>query len=350
MEGMNLKLKRWIAAATAAALTVALTGCTLKTPETVMTVDGVEVPAGVYLIYQLNAYSDAESQLDEDATMKNGEIDGEKASDWVHNKTVEDLRRWVWIDREFEAQGMTLEGDELSDAQSQAKSAYESNEEWYSENGIGSESYEKFYLAEVKYQKLYEAYEENDAEISVADAEAYMDENYIHISSVALPVSDGEGNAVTEEVLEEINGYAQDLVDQLNAGGILTDLAEETVKKAMEACGREYTEDTLSSLMLDGFASDLSTGYFSEETVEQMRGQEVGKAVLREDMSVPMICQRLPNYEDDEEFESLYYDQIVSLMRQQAYQDKATQESSEYAVEEDSSAVRAYSINNIKEK
>ena len=58
-EGTMLNLKRWTAAVLCAALGLGLSACTLKTPANVMTVDGVQVPAGVYLMYQLNACTEA---------------------------------------------------------------------------------------------------------------------------------------------------------------------------------------------------------------------------------------------------------------------------------------------------
>ena len=153
-----LNLKRWTAAVLCAALGLGLSACTLKTPANVMTVDGVQVPAGVYLMYQLNACTEAESLVEDGATVQDGQIEGRDAVNWVHEKTVEDLRRWVWIDREFEAQGLKLEGDELTEARNKAASNYEATADWYADNGIGAASYETFYLTETKYQMLYEAW------------------------------------------------------------------------------------------------------------------------------------------------------------------------------------------------
>lgn len=345
-----LNLKRWTAAVLCAALGLGLSACTLKTPANVMTVDGVQVPAGVYLMYQLNAYTEAESLVEDGAAVQDGQIEGQDAVDWVHEKTVEDLRRWVWIDREFEAQGLKLEGDGLTQAQSQAASNYEATADWYADNGIGAASYETFYLTETKYQMLYEAWAETAHKISLEDAEAYMDEHYVNISSLVLPVSDDEGNQATDEARNQIDTYARELTDALNAGGTLSELAGETVKKACEAVGRTYDEEsTLSSLMMTGFASDDSNGYFSEEAVQALRDQDVGYAMLQTELSAPVIYQRVANYADDEEFESTYYVQIENLMKQEQYQQLAAEGSSGYAVEEDASAVKTYAVKNIKE-
>ena len=67
--------------------------------------------------------------------------------------------------------------------------------------------------------------------------------------------------------------------------------------------GRTYDEEsTLSSLMMTGFASDDSNGYFSEEVVQALRDQDVGYAMLQTELSAPVIYQRVANYADDEEF------------------------------------------------
>ena len=68
-----LNLKRWTAAVLCAALGLGLSACTLKTPANVMTVDGVQVPAGVYLMYQLNAYTEAERLVEDGAAVQDGQ-------------------------------------------------------------------------------------------------------------------------------------------------------------------------------------------------------------------------------------------------------------------------------------
>ena len=52
-----------------------------------------------------------------------------------------------------------------------------------------------------------------------------MDEHYVNISSLVLPVSDDEGNQATDEARNQIDTYARELTDALNAGGTLSELA-----------------------------------------------------------------------------------------------------------------------------
>ena len=54
----SLKMK-FFSLAVAGALCVSLAGCNLSTPATVGTIGGVEIPAGVYLLAQYNAYNTA---------------------------------------------------------------------------------------------------------------------------------------------------------------------------------------------------------------------------------------------------------------------------------------------------
>ena len=54
----SLKMK-FFSLAAAGALCVSLAGCNLSTPATVGTIGGVEIPAGVYLLAQYNAYNTA---------------------------------------------------------------------------------------------------------------------------------------------------------------------------------------------------------------------------------------------------------------------------------------------------
>ena len=58
-----MKLKRLLCAAASAVFCLSLAGCVISAPQTVLTVDGEPIPAGLYLSYQYCAYAEAASKL-----------------------------------------------------------------------------------------------------------------------------------------------------------------------------------------------------------------------------------------------------------------------------------------------
>ena len=53
--------KQFISLALAVMMLLGVTGCAMSTPSSVGTIGGVDIPAGVYLLAQYNAYNTASS-------------------------------------------------------------------------------------------------------------------------------------------------------------------------------------------------------------------------------------------------------------------------------------------------
>ena len=186
-----MKLKRLLCAAASAVFCLSLAGCVISAPQTVLTVDGEPIPAGLYLSYQYSAYAEAASQLSSNEELEDATIEDVPADEWVHTRTIELIRRHVYVERAFEAQGLSIPEDEAASAQSAADQYYEANEELIAANGIGKESYRIFYMNQVKYSALLEAYlEEHRSDVQLDEAKEYMDSTYAHIYQLALPSTD----------------------------------------------------------------------------------------------------------------------------------------------------------------
>ena len=330
-----MKLKKFTGLLLCAALALSMAACKFTTPAVVMTVEGEDIPAGLYLMYQYQAYSSAKSKLeDKSAKVLKSEIEGLKAEEWIHNETVASAKRYVWVEKAFAEAGLTI---------------WANNEALLAANGIGRENYRRFYECEAKYEKLLAEYQDGESDkITDAEAKKYMDETYSRIQTLVLPTTDADSAALPDEKLEELNALAAQLADDLNAGGSMDELGPETLEKAFEICGREYAEDTASSYMSKSFLTAESTSY-SEEFVQGVVAAEVGAAGVYDGYSVPMIYQKIANYEDNDDFTANYKTTILSEITSAAFSDKVEEETAAYAVTEDASAVKTYSPSKIRE-
>ena len=75
---------------------------------------------------------------------------------------------------------------------------------------------------------------------------------------------------------------------------------------------------------------------------------EVGAAGVYDGYSVPMIYQKIANYEDNDDFTANYKTTILSEITSAAFSDKVEEETAAYAVTEDA-AVKTYSPSKILE-
>lgn len=345
-----MKLKKFTGLLLCAALALSMAACKFTTPAVVMTVEGEDIPAGLYLMYQYQAYSSAKSKLeDKSAKVLKSEIEGLKAEEWIHNETVASAKRYVWVEKAFAEAGLTFTEEEQASIDSQLDTIWANNEALLAANGIGRENYRRFYECEAKYEKLLAEYQDGESDkITDAEAKKYMDETYSRIQTLVLPTTDADSAALPDEKLEELNALAAQLADDLNAGGSMDELGPETLEKAFEICGREYAEDTASSYMSKSFLTAESTSY-SEEFVQGIVAAEVGAAGVYDGYSVPMIYQKIANYEDNDDFTANYKTTILSEITSAAFSDKVEEETAAYAVTEDASAVKTYSPSKIRE-
>ena len=132
--------KKLIALVCALALAVGLVGCSLSTPDSVGTIGEVDIPSGLYLLAQFDAYQTAADLASDDqdatkvssflkATITVDDATGETAvvSDYVAQKTLENLESYAAIETRFDELGGVLTPDEETQADSYASQLMEQN-------------------------------------------------------------------------------------------------------------------------------------------------------------------------------------------------------------------------------
>ena len=347
LKGKKQTMKKWISAVLAGALALSLAACTFKTPATVLTMEDVQIPAGLYLMEQFLSYNDAQQLLSEDKKQVEENGESTPVADWVHEKTLESLRVYLWTEVEFATQELAFTDEESAAMESSFETYYANNEELLAANGIGKESYRDFYMNQMKYQKLYTTYAETASDkISDADAKAYMDEEYARVQTLILPTVDGEYKTLDEAKVTVIQGYADEVAAALEKGGDFDKLAEEYLKKALQEAGREYTEDLLGTAYSASFQTKAAAEDDPEGTAAKVFALGMGKTMVDKSNTAPIVYQRIANYDADTW--AGYRDSIVGEMTVRDFENKAKEESAGYTVQEDASAVRTYSVKKIK--
>jgi hypothetical protein len=195
--------KKLIALVCALALAVGLVGCSLSTPDSVGTIGEVDISSGLYLLAQFDAYQTAADLASDDqdatkvssflkATITVDDTTGETAvvSDYVAQKTLENLESYAAIETRFDELGGVLTPDEETQADSYASQLMEQNGDLYKANGIGLDTLKRFERILIKSNDLLEKCYGTDGETPVSDAEltSHLEDEMVYIRYVVVPL------------------------------------------------------------------------------------------------------------------------------------------------------------------
>lgn len=154
--------QKFISLALAVMLLLGVTGCAMSTPASVGSIGGVDIPAGIYLLAQYNAYNTAsgaaklatgETASNVKAVLKaecTGTINGEEVTtdgaDYVARLTLRSLQYYAAVEKKFDELGGTLDDAATAEAAKTADTQWENNSDLYAANGISKATLEKYQL------------------------------------------------------------------------------------------------------------------------------------------------------------------------------------------------------------
>lgn len=143
--------QKFISLALAVMLLLGVTGCAMSTPASVGSIGGVDIPAGIYLLAQYNAYNTAsgaaklatgETASNVKAVLKaecTGTINGEEVTtdgaDYVARLTLRSLQYYAAVEKKFDELGGTLDEAATAEAAKTADTQWENNSDLYAANG-----------------------------------------------------------------------------------------------------------------------------------------------------------------------------------------------------------------------
>ncbi len=229
---MNL-LRRAGAILLAACTAASMASCGENTA-TAMTVSDFDVRAGIYLYYATSAYGeavetirkgdesgevfkDAETSEDYKKVLASSDIDGVSAEEWIQNKAEEYCKTFAAIEKEFDALGLTLTGEQLASADANAASSMSYYGEFFTNTGIGEETVKDIVLNSYKQDALWEAYYGEGGSKGIEEQELYdhYKTNTLRTKYIEMPLKDGEGNLLKADGKKEIENMANDYLKRL---------------------------------------------------------------------------------------------------------------------------------------
>ena len=248
----------------AAAMLLALAGCNISTPSSVGTIGNVDIPAGVYLLAQYNAYNTAsgladlatgESASDVKAVLKaecTGTIGDEEVTatgaEYVEKLTMRAIEYYAAVETKFAELGATLEDAATSEVADNVESMWGSNGDLYEANGIGKASLQAYLLNAQKAVTILDLFYGPQGTTPVSDEEYtdFINNSCYYIESVQIPLIDYSTYTMADDTQkEQIQQVAEQCLQQLQAeadgqtvsSSALYEAAATYVPQAMELLG-----------------------------------------------------------------------------------------------------------------
>ncbi|MBM6717597.1 hypothetical protein H6B15_13120 [Gemmiger formicilis] len=369
---------RFLSLGLAVAMLLGVTGCTVSTPSSVGSIGGVEIPAGIYLLAQYNAYktvsgladlATGETADDVKAVLKaqcTGTIGDEEVTtdgaDYLERLTLRNLQYYAAVEAKFDELGATLDDAATAEAADTAASEWESDGDVYTANGISQATLEQYELNSAKADACLELIYGENGQTPVTDEEyidfLYNDCRYVDV--VQLPLFDSASYAFADEDQNaQIQALAQECADTLNGWASaesgrterftsMYEAADQYVAQAMEVLGATPESGMGAYYVGSQLLTPETLKSYGTTLTDAL--DAAGKGVWTTvdlGMSIGVMCDvdpleadTLQNYKDT-------YD-LLSLLKGDELQDQFYADGAAMEQNLDASAMKTYKASNIK--
>lgn len=299
----------------AAALAFGLAGCVLSTPDTVGSIGNVEISSGLYLLAQYNAYQSAAklASSDQDSTNVKSFLketittdadSGETAavSDYVAQKTQENLELYAAVEARFDALGGQLTEAEEAQADSYASQLMDQYGDTYKANGIGLETLQRFERILLKSTDLLDLVYGTNGETPVSDADltSHLENQMYKLAYYSIPLYNSSTYAFADDDQKDtMLRLAQAAVDSYNASAPADAVSQFTAFHEVSSAALSGIYAVLDSTVpTDGTASlqtellsssTLDSAFSTEGSADTIRSLSFGQAAAVQYSSLSMM-------------------------------------------------------------
>ena len=281
------------------------------------------VSSGLYTLYLMDGYSDAASQITEDAdSILNEKIDGQPVVNYITDYAKKQVNRLLSIRELFAKTGQELTQEEKDEAAAYANYYYTAFQEPYLANGVTQEDMTAMYESAAMTKRVFDSIYGEGGEEEVPREELYqtLKDTYTrsrHIVFYKVDLTTGE--ALDEAALAERKATAESYYARVNAGENIIDLALE-YNNSQLAEG-ETPEERLEDKYYDAVA-EKGTGSLPTVYSEQLEQMEDGAYALVEDDYYYIIIQKLSFDDADQEIVDTYLSVVLQNEKYDAFMEK----------------------------
>ena len=212
-------LKRIAAVLLAVCMILPATACSMGDTSWVYNYDDVEITAGMYITFQMNAYAEIVEHEDhnKDLDVWAQTIDGQTTEEYIRTSAEKMADEYVATVRKFNELGLTLNAADEKEIDATVAQYFTGYQDVYESNGVGEASYRKLIEAQrMRYRIFLKYYGEGGLEeVPLEDLEVYFRENYASVNVLSYWLKEEKDDAAkkeNEEIRAKVEQYQQ-LID-----------------------------------------------------------------------------------------------------------------------------------------
>lgn len=324
------KTKKIAALSVASIMALSMAGCTDMSK--IMTVDDVDVNAGIYINYMLSEYTEQMYSMyysGVTSDFMNQEIENDegekvKLKDYLPDYAYEQTLDLVAINKQFEKLGLELSEEDSTEVSNAVNSYMESlTEDYLSEQGISKDSVTKYFTAEKQKERIFYYYYGQDGEKAVKneDIKNYLKEDYLRYKIISVP-------RTTEATTTVSTSAASDTATTTTQSAEEQTKASKKADKEAKALAEKYLEMAKENKDFDEVISK-----FNAETETTTAATEATTAADTTDASSKETKQATTTaVEEEKDLAVKFYDQNGEEYGEDTPQKAQTVKSGEKAV------------------
>ncbi|NLL92408.1 MAG: hypothetical protein GX222_08385 [Ruminococcaceae bacterium] len=338
---------------------LSVSGC--YNPKTVMVIDDYEITAGTYLLLQLRSALDAAGRFPTGENIKllfDEEIDGVDFREWIKEETLRHLKDYVFIEREFENKGLTIDKTLMLTYEYGIQNDWKAYSGMYLNNGISYTSLYKLTENQVKRLQLFDSiYVDEGAEKKVGDDEIkeYFVKNYGYMDSIRIRFTDEAGNPLPDEKKAEIIEWAKSTAEKINS-----EYPEDSETSEIESVFELYLDyaypdrtlneteiqDLRDNMLSKSMPVSSSSANYEKALIDKFLDTEDNVVTAFEGSSSIYIFKRSPMLVSGDEYKN-YSQEIIQIIRADEFEEYVKKGSENYIVDADEKAKNYYNIDKI---
>lgn len=345
------KCKRLLAGLMTAVLLFSVTACSGDTTWVMKTEDDT-LPAGVYIAYLMDAYTEAKDKIDSTKDTWEQTIEDVSVEQWIVNRAVERAKQYIAVNIMYDELGMTLDTEADKVIKNQANIAWEQEQETFEKNGVAFSSVQKLAENNYKAEKLFNHFYEVDGVEAVSEEtiQEYFYDNYAKVRLMSF--SKVDMNTGETKDLDALNEQIDAYITRINKGENIDTIMDEYVAQTWKDYGltEEYSPDTSDdsrniTLVNKNDTTSVRAGIIAK-TFEQT---EYG-VPYTDDTSSSFIYLAV-RYDLAKDTTGLYEDNraaVLYQLRGDEFESKLTEYASGVAIELNQESINRYSPKNLK--
>lgn len=315
----------------------------------VVKIDGREIPPNMFVTAQMQSYIEAQMIVigEGGRNVMESEINGVPAEQWINEKSIQHLKNFCFIEKEFDKRGLVISDEAEDFLNTFGKSGWENISRIYEENNIPMEYYLQYLDHLCKEQMVFnDIYMDGgEKEVSEEEINKYLCQRLCRVSVFTLSKTDSEGRPLPEDDLQRLKRHVEDTVDAINKGLDIQTAVRQSRRRLAEISGAEYDQQRESS---------VKTFYLNSNNIDavpvftnELFCQKEGRCIYYETDENFYICQKVDFESDNEEYFQLKQS-VVNKIKADEFQKFIRDSCDAMQVEINQKALEYYSPSKIK--